>query len=211
MKKQSLVIGTALAATLISSTAMAVSANMGVVSSYYFRGVAQTGTSGNGGVDFELGEGISAGVWFADVGNGPAGIEYDIYGAYSGKTSDIDYSVGFTSYQYTGTFDTSYNEVNLGAGFGPVAVDVAIGTHEQVGASDNSYTFLSVSGDLGPVAATFGTWSGDYSGSYLEFGISTDIGGADAGLSLITSSSDATDLTTDGTSVVFSLSKGFEL
>lgn len=221
MKKQSLMTGAVIAATLTSGMAFAeLSANMGVVSAYYFRGVQQSGAAGQGGVDYDFGNGAAIGVWASDVGGhaGNNGIEYDIYGSYGGEAGDISYSVGYTLYQYTGKFDSSYGEVNLGAGVGPVAIDVAIGSHEgggwNTGAPDNDYTFVSLSGDIGPVAATYGTWSGDYTGAYLELGISTDIGGAEAGLSMINSDADATDpknFVTDGTALVFSLTKGFEL
>ena len=55
MKKQSLILGAAIAATLSSGMAVAdVSGNVGVVSQYYYRGVQQTtGASANGGVDYE--------------------------------------------------------------------------------------------------------------------------------------------------------------
>lgn len=215
MKKQSLIIGAAIAATLTSSMAFAIDANIGVTSAYYFRGVQQVNSaSANGGVDYDLGNGISVGVWAADVGNSTEGIEYDLYGSYGGSAGGFDYSVGYTFYLYTGDFDTEYGELNLGTAVGPVAIDVAIGTHEA-GATDDDYSFISVSGDIGPVAVTIGSWGGDFSGEYLELGIGTDIGGADAGISLITSDSDnvgvTPDLTTDGTSLVFSISKSFSL
>jgi len=130
--------------------------------------------------------------------------------------NDIEYSVGYTMYLYTGGFDTDYAELNLGVAIptplGPIAVDAALaGTHTVNGGPDEDYSFVSISGDVGPVSVTYGSWGGDYSGEYVELGMSTDIGGADAGVSLINGKTGINDLVTNGTSLVFSLSKGFEL
>ena len=111
MKKQSLILATAVAATLTSSMSMAVDieANMGVVSTYVFRGVVQSGAAGQGGVDADFGNGLSVGVWGSDVGgqgnlSASQGIEYDLYGAYSGEMEGFSYSVGATLFMYTGDF-----------------------------------------------------------------------------------------------------------
>lgn len=226
MTKNSLVLGTVIAAALSSGFAQAdVTANAGIVSDYYFRGVKQTGSaSANGGVDYEHKSGFSAGVWVADVegqapvGSAPAGIEIDTYASYGGEVSDMSYSIGYTHYGYTGSFDTAYNEVNLGAGYGDFSLDVAIGTHDSAtsGTPDDDYTFAKLSYAKGPFAASYGAFGGDWGGSYIEVGLSTDIGGADAGISVINGNPEENFTgiganTTDGTAVVFSLSKSFAL
>ena len=60
---------------------------------------------------------------------------------------------------------------------------------------------------------TYGSWGSDYAGAYLEVGLSTDIGGADAGVSFVNGMPDdgVKNITTDGTALVFSISKSFEL
>jgi len=231
MIKKSLILSTAIAGTLSSGAAMAVdglSGNAGVVSDYYFRGVQQTASaSANGGVDYEHASGVSVGIWAADVegqvpsGNpapadGPLGIEIDVYAAYAGEAGDIGYSVGVTHYGYTGTFDTSYDEINLGASYGGFGLDIASGSHEVVGGTDDDYTFVALSYGQGPFSATYGAFGGDWGGAYVEVGMSTDIGGADAGVSVINGMPDESFTgtgtnTTDGTAVVFSISKGFDL
>lgn len=225
MKKQSLILGAAIAATLSSGMAFAdVSANAGVVSQYYYRGVQQTtGASANGGVDYEDASGFYAGTWLADVGGhnvtapatGADGTEIDLYFGYGGEMEDIGYSIGYTLYLYTGAFDTEYGEVNLGASYGDFGLDVAVGTHEG-GAVDDDYSFISVSYGTGPFSASYGTWGSDWGGSVLEVGLSTDIGGADAGVSIINGDPDDNFTgigtnATNGTAVVFSLSKSFDL
>ena len=224
MTRKALILGAAIASTF-SGAAMAVdglSANAGIVSDYYFRGVQQTGSaSANGGVDYEHASGLSAGIWAADVGGhsdddgtpGPDGIEIDVYASYSGEAGDFGYSVGFTHYGYTGTFDTSYDEVNLGVSYGPVSVDFASGSNENPGGVDPDYSFISVSYGAGPFSATYGSWGSDFAGAYLEAGLSTDIGGADVGVSFVNGDPDdsAKNIVTDGTALVFSISKSFEL
>lgn len=231
MMKKSLILSAVVTGTLSSGVAMAVeglSANAGVVSDYYFRGVQQTGSaSANGGVDYEHKSGLAIGFWAADVegqlpsgapapDDGPLGIEIDTYASFSGEAGKMGYSIGYTHYGYTGTFDTSYDEVNLGASYGDFALDVASGSHEVPGGTDDDYTFASVSYEAGPVSVLYGTFSGDWGGAYLEVGLTTDIGGADAGVTIINGDPEENFTgtgtnTTDGTGVVFSISKSFDL
>ena len=224
MLKKTLMVSV-VAATLHSGVALAVdglSANVGVVSDYYFRGVQQTASaSANGGVDYEHASGLSIGIWAADVeGQSPgpaAGIEIDTYASYAGEAGGIGYSVGYTHYGYTGTFDTSYDEVNLGASYGGFSLDIASGSHEDPAAVlDDDYTFVSIGYGAGPLSVTYGAFGGDWGGAYLEVGLSTEIGGADAGITVINGMPDDAFAgtgtnTTDGTALVFSISKSFDL
>lgn len=220
MKKQSLILNSALAAIMASTNASAeLSANVGVVSDYIFRGITQTSTAAaNGGVDYEDASGIYAGVWATNIeGNagtgGSGGLEIDTYIGYGGEMDGVSYSIGFTHYEYTGDFDTSYDEINLGAGFGDVSVDVAIGSNDNPGGTDPEYLFYSLGYATGPFSVSYNGWGQDFDGEYLEFGMSTDIGGADAGVSVIMPLADANDnvdIDTKST-MVFSISKGFEL
>ncbi|HCH68932.1 MAG TPA: hypothetical protein DE042_00260, partial [Colwellia sp.] len=102
MKKSLLSITlTSLLATsaFISTSASAtdiegLSANVGVVSQYIFRGVVQTDTaSASAGVDYEN-SGFYVGTWAADVQDG---LEIDVYGGYGNELDNgLGYSVGFT-------------------------------------------------------------------------------------------------------------------
>ena len=96
MKKMtnSLVLGSVLAASsLVSGAAIAGSSltgNVGLVSDYIFRGIDQgSGATASGGIDYDMGNGIAIGAWAADV---TAGIEYDLYGSYSGDIAICSYS-----------------------------------------------------------------------------------------------------------------------
>lgn len=173
------------------------SGNIGVVSQYFFRGIAQTTTaSASAGLDYEKG-GFYAGTWAADVQDG---IEIDFYAGYGIETeSGVSLGAGFTTYQYTGDFDSAYNELNLSAGYGMFSLSYNVGTHEEdkgLGIDESDYDFLSltVEGDSG-LYATFGTWGKDFEGDYVEVGYGTSISGFDVGVALI-SNSDELDVET---------------
>ena len=179
MMKKSLILSAVVAGTLSSAAALAVeglSANAGVVSDYYFRGVQQTASaSANGGVDYEHKSGFSVGIWAADVegqlpsgapapDDGPLGIEIDTYASYAGEFSGVGYSIGYTHYGYTGTFDSSYDEVNLGASYGGFSLDIASGSHEVLNGTDDDYAFIAVSYAAGPLSVTYGDFGSDWAG-----------------------------------------------
>ena len=166
------------------------SANIGVVSQYFFRGIAQTTTaSASAGLDFEKG-GFYAGTWAADVQDG---IEIDLYAGYGIETNNgISLNAGFTSYQYTGDFDSAYNEVNLSAGYGIFSLSYNVGTHEEdkgLDIAEADYAFLSVTveGESG-IYATFGAWGKDFDGEYIEIGYGTSLSDFDLGVALISNS-----------------------
>ena len=206
MKKT--LLATLLAATtLVSTVAQAEwSSNAGFVSQYHFRGIQQTaGASASGGFDYESGA-FSFGTWAADVQDG---LEIDLYGAYSLETeSGFGFSIGATTYQYTGDFDTSYNEINLNAGKGAFSAELSVGTWAEGmdDGSDASYTFLAAtySADSG-LYGTVGAFSGDIEGSYVEAGYGTTVADLDIGVSLIISGSDLSD----DEALVFSIGKSF--
>lgn len=218
MKKMtsSWVLGSVLAASVMSGSAMAGSAltgNVGVMSDYFFRGIFQSTGVANGGVDYDFGNNVAVGAWFADVNDG---IEYDLYGAYSGKINQFDYSVGFTTYRYTGDYDETYNEINLGASTGPVSLEYSIGTYDSTPSQD--YSFLALTFEQGGAYATYGTFGKDAKGSYIELGYGLESGGFDVGVALINSDKDlsntksaTTGNPTSDLSMVFSLGKSFDL
>ncbi|MBL4763890.1 MAG: hypothetical protein JKX67_01195 [Colwellia sp.] len=215
MKKSLLSIAlTSLLATsaFISTQASAtdiegLSANVGVVSQYFFRGVAQTDTaSASAGVDYEIGN-FSVGTWVADVEDG---LEVDLYGGYANELDNgFGYSVGFTSYQYTGDFDTSYNEVNLGASYEFLSVAYSVGTWEVEGGSDQDYNFLAVTAQYEGFYATYGTWGDEFDGDYIELGFGTEVSGFDIGVALIANSKELNDGIENDESLVFSIGKSF--
>ena len=191
------------------------SANVGVVSQYIFRGVVQTDTaSASAGVDYETG-GFYIGAWTADVQDG---LEIDVYGGYGNELDNgFGYSVGFTTYQYTGDFDSAYNEINLGLSYSFFSVSYNVGTHEKdsgLGIAESDYDFLSLTAEYEGFYATFGTWGKDFDGDYVELGYGTEVSGFDFGVALISYSKELhADWTLEPVggdeTLVFSIGKSF--
>lgn len=203
----SLLATSALVSTQATATDIeGLSTNVGVVSQYIFRGIAQTETaSASAGVDYENGD-FSVGTWVADVGEG---LEIDFYGSYGLELDGgVGLSAGFTSYQYTGDFDTQYNEINLGASYEFFSIAYNIGTWEVEGGSDQDYTFLSVTGEYEGFYATYGTWGDEFDGDYIELGYGTDVSGFDIGVAVVANSKELTGGKSDET-LVFSIGTSF--
>ena len=197
-----------LASTLLLATGIAQadwSANVGWASEYHFRGILQKVSSANGGVDFEQ-NGFYAGTWAADVGDG---LEVDGYFGYGGEIDDFGYSIGFTGYYYTGDFDDTYQEINLGFGYQVLSVDAAIGKYENFSGPTQDYTFVSITLENQGFYGTYGTFSQDFDGEYLELGYGTTISEIDFGLALILANEDL--IGQDDESLILTIGKGFDL
>ncbi|MDP5129700.1 MAG: TorF family putative porin [Paraglaciecola sp.] len=185
------------------------SANVGYVSQYHFRGIQQTGGgSASAGLDYENG-GFYVGTWAADVADG---LEVDLYGGYGVEfDSGFTAGAGFTTYQYTGEFDSAYNEVNLTAGYGMFSVEYSIGKWDGVpgdeAATEGDYTFLGLTFEHNGFSGTFGSFGDEAEGEYFEVAYGTEVGGFDVGVGLIFSGSDLDD----DEAMYFSLSKSFDL
>jgi uncharacterized protein (TIGR02001 family) len=203
-----------LAATLVASTLMAthaqadLSANVGLMSEYHFRGIVQNGTaSAMGGLDYEDG-GFYAGVWGADVEDG---LEIDLYGGYAYELdSGLALSAGVTTYLYTGDFDSRYDEINLGASFGMFSLEYTIGEQADdlgLGINEASYTFTGLSFEHEGFSGTVGSFAGDFEGEYAELGYGFELNGFDIGVAVVISGSDLDD----DESVYFTIGKSFSL
>ncbi|WP_297822684.1 TorF family putative porin [uncultured Paraglaciecola sp.] len=195
-------------ASQIASAEGSVSANVGFVSEYHFRGIQQIGSgSASAGLDYENG-GFYLGTWAADVDDG---LEIDFYAGYGIELdSGLSLGAGVTTYQYTGDFDSAYNELNLSAGFGMFSLEYSIGTQDDdadLGISEADYTFTGVTIEHNGISGTFGSWGDDFSGEYFEVAYGTEVGGFDVGVGVIFSGSDLDD----DEAMYFSLSKSFEL
>lgn len=95
-------------------------ANVGIVSQYVYRGITQTARKPalQGGADLSHKSGFYLGTWgsninwFDDYGsaNGAytstASMEWDFYGGYRGSAGDVGYDVGVLQYYYPGTYGT---------------------------------------------------------------------------------------------------------
>lgn len=183
-------------------------ANVGWASEYHFRGLFQHSSSANGGVDYES-RGFYVGTWAADVGDG---LEVDGYFGYGGEVDDFGYSIGYTGYFYTGDFDDTYQEINLGGTYGPLALDVAIGEYENFTGPTIDYSYYALTLDGNGFYATFAGFGRDADGNYLELGYGTTISEIDFGIALILADDDLLGTPgNDDESLIFTIGKSFDL
>ena len=199
-------VKTGLALTLLASTAQAdLSANLGYASEYHYRGILQKNSSASGGLDYEQG-GFYVGTWAADVGDG---LEVDGYFGYGTDVGDVSLSVGFTGYYYTGDFDDTYQEINLGAGFGLLSLDVAIGEYDNFTGPTLDYSYYALSIEKDGFSATLGSFAQDFDGDYLQLGYDTTISEIDFGVALIFANDDLVGDKEE--SLIFTVGKSFDL
>ncbi|MDA0707274.1 MAG: TorF family putative porin [Proteobacteria bacterium] len=181
------------------------SANLGYASEYHYRGILQKESSPNGGIDYATG-GFYAGTWAADVGDG---VEVDVYGGYGTDVGKVNLSVGFTGYYYTGDFDDTYEEINLGAGFGLLSLDVAVGQYGNFDGPTADYTYYALTFEKAGFYGRYAGFTQDFDGEYFEFGYGTTIAEIDLGLSLIFANEDLVGDAEE--SIVFTIGKSFDL
>lgn len=204
----------ALASSGLFATAASaeVSYNIGFTSEYYYRGILQKSSSGSAGIDFEE-SGFYAGAWTADVGDG---LEVDGYFGYGIETeTGFTASIGFTGYYYTGEFDDTYEEINLGFGYGMFSLGYSVGEWDGFGAgADYDFLELTIAGENG-FYGTYGTFGDEFDGDYFELGWGTTISEIDFGVAAIFSSDELSDQTsssgspTESEALVFSISKSW--
>jgi uncharacterized protein (TIGR02001 family) len=209
--KKAAMLATVITSALASQSAMADwSANVGVVSDYHFRGIQQTeSASASAGVDYAGDTGFYVGAWTAEVEDG---LEVDFYGGYGIELeSGISLDANFTTYQYTGDFDSAYNEIGLSAGYELFTIGYVQGKWDGVvgdeDATEGDYSLVTLSVEKNGWSATIGTYGKDSDGEYGEVAYGTEIGGFDVGVGLVISGSDLDD----SESLYFSISKSFEL
>jgi hypothetical protein len=185
------------------------SANVGWVSEYIFRGVFQEDTSASGGLDYESG-GFYIGTWGADVGSG---LETDVYFGYGGG-EDFTWGIGYTGYYYTDDWDDTYQEVNLSIGYGIFELTHNIGEWDGFGfPADYTFSSITISPEVGPYY-TFGSWGDDFDGDYFELGYGFDVSDVEMSIALIFSDDLQVSNPADGDfgeyALVFGIGKTFE-
>ena len=195
----------------IAAPAMAdLSANVGFASEYHFRGILQKESSASGGLDYESG-GFYVGTWAADVGDG---LEVDGYFGYGGEIGDVSFSVGYTGYFYTGDFDDTFQEINLGAGFGMLSLDVAVGQYDGdfddiAPGEQQDYTHYALTLEKNGFYGTLAGWAQDVDGEYLQIGYDTSLAEIDLGVALIFANEDM--LGGEEESIILTIGKSFDL
>jgi len=213
------VAGAASVAMIPAASQAGVSANVGMVSSYVFRGVLQTSdASASAGLDYENDSGFYVGTWGADVGGGTDGLEYDLYGGWAGEFEGVSLGLGATGYFYTGDFDTSYKEYNLSAGYGPIEIGYAGGVYEDgaVDETDSDYTDMYISASYEGATLTYGKWDADTdlddnAITRVELGYELELAaGLDGSVTYVKAMSEASGVD-DEDYLVFGVSKSFDL
>lgn len=199
-------VRTGLALLLLASTAQAeVTANLGFASDYHYRGIFQAPTSASGGIDYET-NGFYVGTWAADVKDG---LEIDGYFGYGGEAGDFSYSVGYTGYFYTGDFDDTYQEINLGGGYGIVSLDVAVGRYDNFDGPTLDYTYYALTVEKEGFYGKYAGFAQDFDGEYFEMGYGTTVADLDIGVAAIFANKDLIGASDE--SLVFTVGKSFDI
>jgi hypothetical protein len=175
------------------------------MSEYYFRGIFQESTSANGGIDYEN-NGFFAGTWAADVGDG---LEVDGFFGYGFTAGAVDLNVGYTGYFYTGDFDDTYQEINLGAAAGLFTLDVAVGQYSNFDGPTLDYTFYSLMVEKNGFYGKVGGFAQDFEGEYFEAGYTATVAEVDLGLVFIYSNEDLVGESDEA--IIFTVGKSFDL
>ncbi len=177
MKMKKVAIAMALAGMAVAGAAQAeLSANIGAVSNYVWRGVTQTndGAAIQGGIDYSHESGFYAGTWASNVNGGE---EWDIYAGFSGEVSGFGYDVGVIDYMYPSAnsdadFVEIYGSVSFSVLTAGINYTVASDTSDTAGGNEtfikgDTYYYVSASTDLGDgwgVGGTFGYYDFDDDG-----------------------------------------------
>ncbi len=151
------------------------SANVGAVSDYRFRGITQTfgNAAVQGGVDYEAGNGFYFGNWNSQIHESagfPGGkYETDFYGGFKKKVGDVELDFGAIYYMYPGSSSNSsrYQITNGSRTFSGTVTN----TELYIGASWNwlSVKYYQALSDYFSVPDTKGT-------SYLDLSAKKDLG-----------------------------------
>ena len=130
-----------------------VTANAGWLSQYYYRGAPQKNSAASAGLDLAVSD-FSIGTWAVDVGDGT---EVDLYTSYGVAINDqVSVSLGGTGYFYTGEYDDTYLEVNLGVGVGPISIEYSVGQYRS-GPPHPKYNFIGITAEHEGLFATVGS------------------------------------------------------
>ena len=157
MKKTLLAVTLAALTSGAASTALAadpkapepdfeISGNFGIVSDYKFRGISQTNgkPAAQGGFDFTHKSGVYAGIWTSNISGWTAAgssQEIDLYGGFSGSSGDLEFDIGYVSYQYPGNTNALKNnsqEIYAGISYGPVSYKISRTLSNYFGIASNT-------------------------------------------------------------------------
>lgn len=217
---------TAIAFATLSGAAMAenspISANVGFVSDYQYRGYSQTkeNMAIQGGLDYAHASGFYVGVWGSNVDWLDTGsLEVDVYGGFKNTLGDFGYDVGVLQYVYPGgkiggeSADTT--EAYVGVSWKFLTFKYSYAFTDLFGAADSDgsqYFDLSASHDVGAgftLGAHVGRQKIENGTSYNDWkvGVSKDYAGFSFGLNYVDTDVDNDD--NADARVILSVSKSF--
>jgi len=215
VNKQIIAAAVLLGTAATSGMAAELTGNAGFVSEYLFRGVPQTDgdAAAQGGLDLGFDSGFYLGTWGSSVKGDTSGVEVDLYGGWGGESGDFSYGIGGTYYTYTNDFDEDYVEANLNAGWKWFSVDVAVGEYDSK-PTKADYTFASLTAEHNGLYATYGSFSQDFDGAYVELGYGSTLSVAgedlfDYSISYIRSYDKLIGDIEDGNTLIFGITKNF--
>jgi uncharacterized protein (TIGR02001 family) len=165
----------AFAQTAPAAAAPEVTYNVGVVSQYRYRGIAQTkgDPALQGGVDYANANGFYLGAWGstikwikdakpdANVSAAKGSVELDLYGGYKFEAAGLAYDVGYLRYQYVGNTYKDASTANVNANtdeaygavtYGPATLKYSYAFSDLFGymnSRGSNYWDLSATFDLG--------------------------------------------------------------
>lgn len=155
--------------------------NVGLISQYRYRGLAQTkgGPALQGGADYDAGNGFYLGTWAStikwikEVGSDPANnvstkgpLELDLYGGYKFEAAGAAFDVGYLRYQYVNNTlgdVPGYKNANTNELYGAVTYDVFTAKY--------SYAFSPLFGAYNTATQNDSKGSG-----YLDLSATFDLG-----------------------------------
>lgn len=214
-----------------------ISANVALVTDYYFRGISQTDNDGaiQGGFDYSHDSGFYAGVWGSNVDFGDTHIEVDTYIGFANEIGDtgLGYDVSFLRYNYNDA-DFETNEWTIGLSYSYFSASYSYSSDWYDSDEDSNYINLGFGYDELPmglalsasVGKSFGdAYDKDEMGTttdydYVDYkvGVSKDIAGVTVDLSYVGNDLDREECTAYAYDYnkghcddrfILSLSKGF--
>lgn len=178
--KKTLIASLLGAATLVSGYAQAeLSANVGLVSNYLWRGMEQTqgDPAVSAGLDYSNESGFYAGTWASNASwADDVDIELDLYGGYAGKAGSWEYDVGYILFMYPGADDLDFGEIYGNFTLDALTLGVAVLSNAE-GADFGDSLYLSADYSI-PLSNDFelGLHVGSYTGDFVGDDDFFDIG-----------------------------------
>lgn len=144
----------AVSSTLLAQGPHSVTANIGVVSDYVWRGQTQTDGQAavQGGLDYGHESGFYAGTWVSNVDFGDStDYELDLYLGFGGSLSDdLSYDLGLVYYAYPDARDTDFAELSASASWKWLTAGLSYTLYGQADDADgvDNGEALFIEGDL---------------------------------------------------------------